>query len=468
MKYNPLRISDEEHAYAVKLQKHCMLMPVEIRAAHILETIFDDTPLPTDDPLRQPHLIFDRSEITAPWFKHAHLFETCYTRAPDAVERGKAVSIFQTRINDVVALLGQLIVDLKEDDYPRAVRIMYCLDFLNKMITFPSCRRKMHRNKSMPKIIKQCICLKIHSHSNFFHLPRVAVQIAWGVTYLMTKYITCGEEMVNLIESYTSDYFGLAPAGVNRQGQKYGFVVARIEAYADVIKNSKKLIKKKSKKDPGMGSTDGIVYVPIEYRNTKDGKMNHFLDGGIANADELHGYMWKMLVSLQRATDPEGIQVKKSMDDDCRARGEGSFVEHMYQTMKVALRNENQKTTVVTATMCEASNCNQIESDNMMDEGVVENNESESVRMEHFGSSSATGSAKRSGGSSMKKTTFKKCSRCGVKYCSAGKTRRCSAKCRSIIICSFLFYCRVYYHSFQTNPNSITNLSLNWFSSILQ
>ena len=55
--------------------------------------------------------------------------------------------------------------------------------------------------------------------------------------------------------------------------------------------------------------------------------------------------MWKMLVSLQRATDPEGIQVKKSMDDDCRARGEGSFVEHMYQTMKVALRNENQKTT---------------------------------------------------------------------------------------------------------------------------
>ena len=61
----------------------------------------------------------------------------------------------------------------------------------------------------------------------------------------------------------------------------------------------------------------------------------------------------------------------------------GSFVDEIYETMKLRLREEKQKTTVVTATMCEAGNCNNVEENDMMDESG----------------------------------TFKKCSRCGAKYC---------------------------------------------------
>ena len=285
---------------------------------------------------------------------------------------------------------------------------MYCLHFLNAMITFPSCRRKMHRNEDMPGVIKQCIGLTIPhpGHTNFFHIPRNAIQIAWGVCYLMTKYITCGKDMTDMMDRYTRDAPGQTPAGVDLKGEKVGFIVGRIEAYTNILKksdnkdgltskkikpnapcpcNSKKKYKKccqqfvdkvdntKDPNDGGMWSVD--VSLPSVYHNNP--KAVYFLKGGVAHADELYNYMWKMLVHFQQTAPKDLVE---SMDASSPG---GSYVDEVYQTMKIRLREEQQKTTVVTATMCEAGNCNNVEENNMMDESG----------------------------------TFKKCSRCGVKYC---------------------------------------------------
>ena len=411
MSYDPS--TDPSRAKYAHFHDNFMQLPTKMRAELVLETIFDESPLPLDSEFYKPHLVGDIVDGESPYYNFKVLFDTCYVHAPSPAERGKAVTIFQTRIDDVVTLLGALITGFPTNvatvDYPRAVRIKYCLDFLNAMITFPSCRRKMHRNKDMPGVIKQCIGLTIPhpGHTNFFHIPRNAIQIAWGVCYLMTKYITCGKDMTDMIDRYTRDAPGQTPAGVDSNGKIIGFIVGRIEAYTTILKksghnrpalsskkikpnapcpcNSKKKYKKCCQKmvdrvdtttdpnDGGMWSVD--VSLPSVYHNNP--KAVYFLKGGVAHADELYNTMWKMLVHLPQ-TGPKDL-----VDSMNASSPGGSFVDEIYETMKLRLREEKQKTTVVTATMCEAGNCNNVEENDMMDESG----------------------------------TFKKCSRCGAKYC---------------------------------------------------
>jgi hypothetical protein len=174
----------------------CTASPdIKVRAQLVLDDIFDNTPPPQDSSFHKPHLVGDLIFSSSPYIPFHTLFVSCY-QTPNPVERGKAVSLFSTRINDVVSLLSELIQELTKhenqlsqqlvpadensSDYPRAVRIYKCLNFLKWMVIFPKCRRKMHRNKSMPNVIKMCISLRAQ-HTNFFCIPKIAIVIAWGV-----------------------------------------------------------------------------------------------------------------------------------------------------------------------------------------------------------------------------------------------------------------------------------------------
>jgi hypothetical protein len=178
----------------------------------------------------------------------------------------------------------------------------------------------------------------------------------------MTKYITSGQDMVHMIDRYTRDLPGQACGGVNQNGQKMGFVVWRIEAYSNLLNNNNSNPYHTQKDASNMNFAD--VYLPLEYQKKRHKeKVQKELKGSVEHAGELYNSMWKVLIATK-----QNHEITKILNST--ATNNGNFAETMYLSLKENLRAEIQKSSVVTATLCEANNCNHVEEDTMIDEGV--------------------------------------------------------------------------------------------------